>query len=255
MDWERSYYTMTDPNISYIWGFLKRCARARMALPRPPLDAVVPALRHLALPARADRLLQGSDAPVAARAPAAARAATASTWWCGRRRRGRCRPTWPPPCAPTPTTCGCRRRPAWPTSRPTGSRRAPSRGRCSARCADPTSSGSPTRAVRRAARPGGLREPGGGVGGRVDGRGHRHRPHRPGLRRGGLRARPPRGSRDADPGRRGRRVHERVRLAARPPHRRGGAGDRRRPRPARRGWSPTARSPTATPSAGAAAPS
>jgi isoleucyl-tRNA synthetase len=25
MDWERSYYTMTDPNISYIWGFLKLC--------------------------------------------------------------------------------------------------------------------------------------------------------------------------------------------------------------------------------------
>jgi isoleucyl-tRNA synthetase len=25
MDWERSYYTMTDPNISYIWGFLKDC--------------------------------------------------------------------------------------------------------------------------------------------------------------------------------------------------------------------------------------
>jgi isoleucyl-tRNA synthetase len=25
MDWERSYYTMTDPNISYIWGFLKIC--------------------------------------------------------------------------------------------------------------------------------------------------------------------------------------------------------------------------------------
>src|SRR4051794_12558679 len=25
MDWERSYYTMTDTNISYIWGFLKEC--------------------------------------------------------------------------------------------------------------------------------------------------------------------------------------------------------------------------------------
>ncbi|HSD01165.1 MAG TPA: isoleucine--tRNA ligase [Gaiellales bacterium] len=25
MDWERSYYTMTDPNISYIWGFLNVC--------------------------------------------------------------------------------------------------------------------------------------------------------------------------------------------------------------------------------------
>ena len=25
MDWERSYFTMTDTNISYIWGFLKIC--------------------------------------------------------------------------------------------------------------------------------------------------------------------------------------------------------------------------------------
>ena len=25
MDWERSYFTMTDPNISYIWGFLQEC--------------------------------------------------------------------------------------------------------------------------------------------------------------------------------------------------------------------------------------
>ena len=25
MDWERSYYTMTDPNIAYIWHFLKTC--------------------------------------------------------------------------------------------------------------------------------------------------------------------------------------------------------------------------------------
>ena len=25
MDWERSYFTMTDTNISYIWGFLKTC--------------------------------------------------------------------------------------------------------------------------------------------------------------------------------------------------------------------------------------
>ena len=27
MDWDRSYWTMTDPNISYIWGFLKECQR------------------------------------------------------------------------------------------------------------------------------------------------------------------------------------------------------------------------------------
>jgi isoleucyl-tRNA synthetase len=27
MDWERSYFTMTDANISYIWGFLQECHR------------------------------------------------------------------------------------------------------------------------------------------------------------------------------------------------------------------------------------
>jgi isoleucyl-tRNA synthetase len=26
MDWERSYFTMTDPNIEYIWRFLKKCS-------------------------------------------------------------------------------------------------------------------------------------------------------------------------------------------------------------------------------------
>src|ERR671927_1618960 len=25
MDWDRSYFTMSDTNISYIWGFLKQC--------------------------------------------------------------------------------------------------------------------------------------------------------------------------------------------------------------------------------------
>ena len=42
-------------------------ARARLALPRPPLDRVVPALRHVALPARADPVgrLPGASRPVA----------------------------------------------------------------------------------------------------------------------------------------------------------------------------------------------
>ena len=36
--------------------------------------------------------------------------ATTSSWWCGQPRPGRFRPTWPPPCAPMPTTPGSRRR-------------------------------------------------------------------------------------------------------------------------------------------------
>ena len=70
MDWERSYYTMTDPNISYIWGFLKVCHDKRLALPGPPPDGLVPALRHVAVAARAhsDRLLPRHHPPVAVRA-------------------------------------------------------------------------------------------------------------------------------------------------------------------------------------------
>ena len=71
MDWERSYYTMTDPNISYIWGFLKECHERGWLYRGHRSMPWCPALRHVALPARADRLLQGSDPPVAARAAAA----------------------------------------------------------------------------------------------------------------------------------------------------------------------------------------
>ena len=60
---------LLDTNIEYIWRFLKECHRARLALQGPPLDAVVPALRHLALAARAGRRgeLPRDRAPVALR--------------------------------------------------------------------------------------------------------------------------------------------------------------------------------------------
>ena len=48
-------------------------ARPRLALPGPPLDRVVPALRHVHLPARADRALLRQDRPVALRSLSAAR--------------------------------------------------------------------------------------------------------------------------------------------------------------------------------------
>ena len=62
MDWDNDYYTFSDTNIEYIWRFLKEVHRAGLALPGPPLDAVVPALRDVALPARAGRRgeLQGA---------------------------------------------------------------------------------------------------------------------------------------------------------------------------------------------------
>ncbi len=186
-------------------GLPQGVQRARLAVPRPSLDAVVPPLRHVALPARADRLLQGSDPPVAACAAAAQGARPRVPGGVDDHARGRCRPTWPPPCAPTPTTCASRRRRGSPTWPPTGSAASPVSGNVLGTVRGSDLVGltytAPFEDLRRPDR---LREPRGRLGRRVDGRGHRHRPHRPGLRRGGLRARPPRGPGDADPGRRGR---------------------------------------------------
>ena len=69
MDWDNDYYTFSDTNIEYIWRFLKARARARLAVQGPPLDAVVPALRHLALAARAGgrRELRRARPPLALR--------------------------------------------------------------------------------------------------------------------------------------------------------------------------------------------
>ena len=53
MDWGNDYFTFSDTNIEYVWRLLKRRARARLALHGPPLDRVVPALRHVDLAARA----------------------------------------------------------------------------------------------------------------------------------------------------------------------------------------------------------
>ncbi len=53
MDWGNDYFTFSDTNIEYVWRMLKRRARARLALHGPPLDRVVPALRHVDLAARA----------------------------------------------------------------------------------------------------------------------------------------------------------------------------------------------------------
>ena len=55
MDWDNDYYTFSDTNIEYIWRFLKEVHEPGLALPGPPRDPVVPALRDVALPARAGR--------------------------------------------------------------------------------------------------------------------------------------------------------------------------------------------------------
>ena len=98
----------------------------------------------------------------------------------------------------------------------------------------------------------GRRAPRDPVGRRHARRGHRHRPHRAGLRLGGLRALArPRPAR-ADAGRRGGPLLRRLRLAARALHGRGGGADRRLPRRARAASSRRACTSTATRTAGAA---
>jgi len=89
MDWERSYYTMTDPNISYIWGFLKECndrgwlysghrsmpwcPRCGTSLSQHELidsykDLTHPSL-HVRLPRPGGRVRRGTDQPVAPAGP------------------------------------------------------------------------------------------------------------------------------------------------------------------------------------------
>ena len=83
-------------------GPSSRSATARSDLQGPRRDAVVPALRH-----RASRNMEiategyrGGQAPVGdvAAPDHEPTATTARTCWSGRRRHGRCRATWRPPC-------------------------------------------------------------------------------------------------------------------------------------------------------------
>ena len=194
MDWGRDYFTFSDTNIEYIWRFLRRDVRARLALPGPPLDRVVPALRHVDLAARADAERRVPGARATRRSTSASRCSTAraSRSSSGRRRPGRCPRTSRRPSSPTPTT-GCAR---------TAS------GSAVARYPDETFVRTVAgRGARRARVPGAVRRPrpGRGVEHRVipwddvsleEGTGIVH--IAPGRRPGGLRARPhPRPSRAA----------------------------------------------------------
>ena len=89
MDWADSYYTLSDENNYTIWGFLKTCWRARLALSRPRCDAVVPALRHRHLRHGDQRGALEGPAHQRLRALPAGGPRPASTCWSGRRRPGR----------------------------------------------------------------------------------------------------------------------------------------------------------------------
>ncbi len=197
-------------------------ARAWLALPRTPLDRMVSALRHVALPARADagRRLPGAQRPVALRALPAPRASGRvgrhldddAVDAAGERRRGR--------------QAGRRVRAA--RERRVG-RRRPVSGRalrppCPGRRAGRVALPRPVRRARARWRGG---APGDPVGRGLAGGGHRDRPHRAGRRAGGLRARACPRAAGALSGRRGGPLLRRLRLAPRALDDRGRRPDRR----------------------------
>ena len=163
-------------------------ARARVALHGAPLERLVPALRNVHLPARADRFVRGPERPVALRAPAAPRRRRgcprrldddALDVACERRRRRRSR-------GRVREALDCRR-PAL------GGGGAASRASVRRRGRRQGEGGGPRRqALRGPVRPPCRRRRGRAprhpVGRRDDGGRHRHRPHRAGLRHRGLRA-------------------------------------------------------------------
>ena len=53
MDWDNDYYTFSDTNIEYIWRFLKAVHERGWLYKGHRSTQLVPALRHVALPARA----------------------------------------------------------------------------------------------------------------------------------------------------------------------------------------------------------
>ena len=110
MDWGNDYFTFSRHEHRVHLALPEGRARARLALHGPPLDRVVPALRHLALAARADQsgVLPGARATRRSTSASRCSTATASRSSSGRRRRGRCPRTSPPRSSPTPSTAGAR---------------------------------------------------------------------------------------------------------------------------------------------------
>ena len=80
--------------------------RPRLAVQGPPLDAVVSALRHLALASTSRRARRTTSRWSTRRSSCASRSPVVTTRRSssGRRRRGRCRRTSPQPSSPTPST-------------------------------------------------------------------------------------------------------------------------------------------------------
>ena len=240
-------------------GVPGRVPQARLDLPRPRHDAVVPALRHRPVPDGDERGLPGSRGPGAHRAvPAPGPAGRVAARldddaMDAGRQRGRGRRPGPAlrqgPAGRGPVLAQPRDAQAGPPGpvpgRRGGRRRGPRRLALRRPVRRPAGG---SRRVRR----GRLRAPRGRVERRRRGGGDRHRPHRPGLRRGGLPARADPRAAGHRPDRRGRSLLPELRLAQRARGAGGHRGDHRRPRAAVVLLPPRGRTATATRTAGGA---
>ena len=179
MDWGNDYFTFSDTNIEYIWGFLREM-HARLALQGPSLDEVVPCRgTSISLTSCRAPRLPGQDRPVGSSACRCG-SGTASRSSLRRRPRGRSRRTSPRPSSRTRSTSARRRllgRARTLLRRPCDSNRA-RRGAGRLELRGPFDH-------LLAGRGRASRHP---CGTRSARRGDGHRPHRAGLRRRGLRA-------------------------------------------------------------------
>ncbi len=261
MDWDRSYWTMTDPNISYIWGFLKECQRrgwlyrghrpmvwcprCGTSLSQHEMTDSYREVTHPSLHVRF-RLTDGDDA---ANGSEFLLAWTTTPWTLPANVAAAVNPE--AQYARVVTDAGHYWVAQDRVAAVFGERAVVDAGRPGQHAGRPAVH----RGLRLAAGPGGGRAPGDRLVRRRARRGHRRRPHRAGLRRRGLPARRRARPADADAGRRVGRVRARLRLAARQAHPRGRRADHRPPGPRGLALPRRASCSTATPSAGAAAPS
>ena len=204
MDWDKSYYTMTDPNISDIWKFLKRCDdlgwlyKGHKSMPWCPRCGTSLSQHELI-----DSYKDITHPSLYVRLPLVGREHEYLVVW-----------TTTPWTLPANVAAAVRADAQYARVETNVGidyvaadrldhvpvRGKVARQRAWIRACRPVL----RRPVRRVPGRGGPRASGGRVGRGVDGGGHRHRPYRPGLRRRGLRARPEGGAGDAGAGRRGR---------------------------------------------------
>ena len=228
MDWGNDYFTFSDTNIEYIWRFLQIVnERDWLYVGHRSTEWCPRCGTSMSAHELAGSYVDRTDPSLTVRFPLTT--ARARPWSSGPPRPGRCRPTSPPPCTPTPTTAGSPTATGWPSPAS-----APDDEIVETKKGAELVGWTYTGPVRRAA-PAGAAQ-GHRVGRGVDRRGHRHRPHRAGLRYRRLRARQAERPRDHHARRRSRPVLRRLRLAGRPRRARGGRRHHQRParaRPAR----------------------